>query len=272
MEYTRKELSSTECTSKMTVDETEIQSSSQDELELSSIPNPIENSTPIETDIQAELTRKFNQKRTPKSKKAKWIERGLIFTSRIFTGMHVNGLENVPSGPVIFYANHQSHLDGLAVWSSLPADRRQQVHPIAAKSYWQSSKIKRYIANEVFNALLIDREKEGRVVDPVSQMSALLEDGESLILFPEGTRGDGHEIHPFKSGLFHLAQKMPSIPLVPVYLHNLHRVLPKGSKLIVPILCQTTFGQAIEPISPTEDKFTFLARARFALEALKHDI
>lgn len=218
------------------------------------------------------LTHKLNLKRTSRSTKAKWVERGLIFTSRIFTGMHVNGLENVPTGPVIFYANHQSHLDGLAVWSSLPADRRRQVHPIAAKAYWQGSKIKRYIANEVFNALLIDREKEGRVVDPVLQMSTLLEAGESLILFPEGTRGDGYGIQPFKSGLYHLAQKMPSIPLIPVYLHNLHRVLPKGSKLIVPILCQTHFGQAIAPTTSDEDKVTFLTRAHSALEALKHDL
>lgn len=215
----------------------------------------------------------------------------LVGASRFFTGMRVRYTTELPSSPAIYYANHTSHLDGLAVWSSLPKSMRNKARPIAARDYWDSSKLKRYIANEVFNALLIDRKPETREEDPIEKMLSVLDQGDSLILFPEGTRGDGAQINQFKSGLFHLAQARPEIPLVPVYLHNLHRVLPKGSKLIVPILCKTIFGEpisfaqyrssafnstvdesvdSVQIAEHQDEKSLFLARARAALEELKH--
>lgn len=214
----------------------------------------------------------ISQSSVEKSTKAKIFEKLLICASRFFTGMSAFGEKNVPSGPVIYYANHQSHLDGIAVWSSLPAHKRKHVHPIAAKGYWGQTPLKHYIATEVFNALLIDREKETRTTDPIEEMANMLSKGESLIIFPEGTRGNGQQIEPFKSGLYHLAKLMPQVPCVPVYLHNLHRVLPKGSKLIVPILCETHFGEPLAPMHAGEEKEAFLVRAHTALEALKHAI
>src|SRR5438046_9546965 len=64
----------------------------------------------------------------------------------------------------------------------------------------------------------------------------------SLIVFPEGTRGAGPEIAPFKSGLYHLSVGKPALELVPVYLDNVYRILPKGELLPVPIACCATFG------------------------------
>ncbi|MFC0180352.1 lysophospholipid acyltransferase family protein [Thorsellia kenyensis] len=222
--------------------------------------------------IRDKILKKVEEKKAQKNVKSIFYEKLLISLCNLFTGLKASFVEPLVNGPCIFYANHQSHLDGLALWSSLPKERRIETHPIAAKSYWQGSALKEFIANDIFNALLIDREKETRNVDPIMLMASLLEVKQSLIIFPEGTRGQGEVIQPFKSGLYHLAKTSPDIPIIPVYLHNLHRVMPKGSKLIVPILCDVRFGKAIAPLGEVEEKSEFLSRAQHALEELKNAI
>lgn len=107
-------------------------------------------------------------------------------------------------------------------------------------------------------------------VNALTLMQAVLDKGESLIIFPEGTRGNGESIQDFKAGLWHLSRNNPQAQLVPIYLENLNRVLPKGSRLVVPIICSATFGPPIEPTHENEDKTEFLLRAKSALEELHH--
>ena len=141
--------------------------------------------------------------------------------------------------------------------------------PVAAADYWRGNP-RGYLATHVFNAVLLERQN----LDDIGrrqQVDLLLEalgDRYSLILFPEGTRGTGREIAPFKSGLYHLALKRPDVELVPVYLENLHRILPKGALLPVPLLSSVTFGSPIS-VLPGEDKDAFLERAREAVRALR---
>jgi 1-acyl-sn-glycerol-3-phosphate acyltransferase len=127
--------------------------------------------------------------------------------------------------------------------------------------------MRRYIAREVLHAILIDR--KGTVAPNVAteQMGEVLERGESIILFPEGTRGDGSELAPFKSGLFYLASRCPTAEMVPVYLENLSRILPKGEVLPVPLLGSVSFGTPML-LEPGEEKAAFLTRARANLLAL----
>ncbi|CAN0587534.1 unnamed protein product, partial [Ectocarpus sp. 12 AP-2014] len=121
---------------------------------------------------------------------------------------------------------------------------------------------------DVFNAVLIDRNPETRTDDPMTQMSAALKSGDSLILFPEGTRNTGQSpLLPFKSGLFHLATANPEIDMVPVWIENLNRVMPKGALVPIPLICTVTFGAAMR-LEAGEDKASFLARAESALVAL----
>ena len=165
----------------------------------------------------------------------------------------------------IYYANHTSHLDTLAVFAALPPSLRPRTHPVAALDYWGGSGLKRTIAVECLNAVLIDR-GGGHERDPLAPLADLLERGESLIIFPEGTRGTG-PVGPFKSGLFHLARRFPNAELVPVNIENLHRILPKGTWLLVPLICTLRIGAPIH-VGVGEPKDVFLARARADLIAL----
>ncbi len=166
----------------------------------------------------------------------------------------------------IYFANHTSHIDTLAIWSSLPRRLRSRTRPIAARDYWGQG-LRKYIATRGFGAVLIDRKREDSNADPLDPLRAALKEGDSLIIFPEGTRG--HDAVParFRAGLYRLAGEFPSVELVPVYLDNLHRSLPKGALLPVPMVCTVRFGAPIA-LAPGEEKEAFLERAREAVIAL----
>jgi 1-acyl-sn-glycerol-3-phosphate acyltransferase len=171
----------------------------------------------------------------------------------------------------IYFANHASHGDFVLLWAALPPYLRRRARPVAGADYWERSALRRYIAARVFRAVLIDRERREGSPDPIAQMVAALAGGDSLILFPEGTRNTTDQpLLPLKSGLFHLATQCPSVELVPVWMNNLGRVMPKGEPLPIPLLCTVTFGAPLERIEG-EDKAAVLARARAALLALRPD-
>ena len=165
----------------------------------------------------------------------------------------------------IYFANHSSHLDTIILWAAMPADLRRRVRPVAAADYWGKGAINRFIATRVLNAVLIERNARGS--DPLEPLKAALAAGDSLILFPEGTRASERLPGAFKPGLYHLAKGFPEAELVPVYLDNLRRALPKGSFLPVPISCVARFGCPIG-LLPGETKSDFLERARAAVVEL----
>lgn len=178
------------------------------------------------------------------------------------------GIEPVPQQRV-YFANHTSNGDFVLLWTALPTPLRRQTRPVAALDYWLTSPLRAFIGREVFNAVLIDRRPEARTEDPVAQMVTALDQGSSLIIFPEGQRNSSDaDLLPFKSGLYHLAKARPQVDLVPVWIANLNRVMPKGEVIPVPLICTLTFGAPIH-VEPEETKDAFLARATQALLALK---
>lgn len=177
--------------------------------------------------------------------------------------------DGLPSGPTVFFANHSSHGDFVLVWAVLPPRLRHKARPVAGADYWLKSKINSFIGRDVFNAVLIERERAMRAADPVAQMSEAIDEGSSLILFPEGTRNQTEErLLPFKSGLYHLVKARPDVALVPVWINNLNRVMPKGEFVPIPLICTVSFGNALK-ISSGEGKEDFLARMQTALSALQ---
>ncbi len=178
------------------------------------------------------------------------------------------GIEPVPRQR-IYFANHSSNGDFVLLWTALPGPLRRKTRPVAALDYWLTSPLRAFIGREVFNAVLIDRRPDARTEDPVTQMAAALDMESSLILFPEGQRNSSNAaLLPFKSGLYHLAKARPTVDLVPVWIANLNRVMPKGEVIPVPLICTLTFGAPLH-LDPDEPKDTFLIRVSHALLALQ---
>ena len=231
----------------------------------------------------------------------------LLGLVRVLTGSQARWYGCPPKAEQrIYFANHQSHADLVMIWAALPEELRSITRPIAARDYWTKSPLRQWITTAVFNAIYVERQAAtpptapaAAVVadsaqpggpdpaseappppspealraalpegDPLAPLVRALESGDSIIIFPEGTRGHGDDPQPFKSGLFRLAQMFPQVVLVPAWINNVQRVIPKGEVVPVPILCSVTFGAPIQ-LEPGEERRPFLERARRAVMALR---
>ncbi len=216
----------------------------------------------------------------------------LAFVARLITGAQGHWRGCAPKAEQrIYFANHQSHLDWVLIWAALPHELRAHTRPIAARDYWTRTPLKHWITREVFNAVYVSRTRAAAPVavvagagllgatpgatpgtdpdhdqDPLEPLVQALTAGDSLVIFPEGTRGHASEPAAFKSGLYHLAEQFPGVPLVPAWIDNVQRVMPKGEVVPVPLLCTVTFGQPLQ-LHAGEDKRAFLQRARAAVLA-----
>ncbi len=189
----------------------------------------------------------------------------LIGITRALVGAAPRWQGSAPSqAQRIYFANHSSHIDTLALWSALPLDLRRHTRPVAAADYWNTDAVRRCIAVRGLNAVFIERQRSEATKDPLAPLTEALAARDSLIIFPEGTRNLQPLPGPFKAGLFHLAERFPEVELVPVYLENLHRCMPKGTFFPVPLICTVRFGAPLARIEG-EDKTAFLERARRAV-------
>lgn len=199
---------------------------------------------------------------------AKLMSLFLLGLVRVLTGAQARWYGCPPKAEQrIYFANHQSHADLVMIWAALPEELRSITRPIAAKDYWTKSPFKKWITTAVFNAVYVDRARTADQ-DPLEPLIDALERGDSIIIFPEGTRGNAEEPQPFKAGLYNLAQKFPHVVLVPAWIDNIQRVMPKGEVVPVPILCSVTFGAPIA-LQAGEERRDFLDRARNAVIALR---
>jgi len=191
----------------------------------------------------------------------------LALIARLITGTQGHWKGCPPAAEQrIYFANHQSHFDWVLIWAALPKDLRAKTRPIAARDYWTATPFKHWLTREVFNAVFVARQRTDEQ-DPLEPLVQALNQGDSLVIFPEGTRSKGEPM-PFKSGLYHLAEQFPQVQLVPTWIDNVQRVMPKGEVVPVPILCTVTFGAPLQ-LGIEEDKAAFLERARDAVLALR---
>jgi len=169
----------------------------------------------------------------------------------------------------IYFANHASHGDFILLSACLPLGERQRTRAVAAADYWGRSRLRRFVAEDLLSSVLIQRNWTEPEQNPMTAMLEVLDQGDSLILFPEGTRNMTEEpLLGFRSGLYNLATARPRVELVPCWIENMSRVLPKGHCVPVPLLCRVVFGPPIAA-DEGEDRHAFLRRAHAALLALR---
>lgn len=194
-----------------------------------------------------------------------WFLLGLV---RVLTGSQARWHGCPPKAEQrIYFANHQSHADLVMIWAALPKELRNVTRAIAARDYWTKTPLKKWLTSAVFNVIYVSRERTAEE-DPLEPLIAALAKGDSIILFPEGTRGHAEEPQAFKAGLYNLALRFPDVVLVPAWIANVQRVMPKGEVIPVPVLCSVTFGAPVA-LQVGEERKAFLERARAAVIALR---
>lgn len=196
-----------------------------------------------------------------------WISNVLISVLRVLIGVTARW-ESPPdlSRQRIYFANHTSHMDTLAIIAALPHEARINVKPVAAGDYWGKKAFLSYLSQKGLNAVLIDRQP-GTDKNALEPIFDVVRAGHSIIFFPEGTRSCQTLPGAFKSGLFRLSEAFPDVDLVPIYLENLHRSMPKGKHFPLPIICTIRIGNPLQKIAG-EEKQPFLERARDAIVRL----
>lgn len=164
----------------------------------------------------------------------------------IILGIHVRNRHYLPSsGPAVVVANHNSHLDALALMSLFPLKRIHQVHPVAAADYFLSNQFLRWFALNVVGIIPIERKPSGKHRNVLTPVIDALDQGSILILFPEGTRGEPERMSRLKNGLGHMICERPQTPAVPIFFHGLGKCLPKGECILVPFFIDAFVGEPL---------------------------
>jgi 1-acyl-sn-glycerol-3-phosphate acyltransferase len=151
-----------------------------------------------------------------------------------FVGVRYRRRTLVPGGPCLVVANHNSHLDAAVLLSLFPLRRVAHVHPVAAADYFGKNWFRRAMAMLLMNGIPIERTSRSGA-DALQPMIQALRDGESLVFFPEGSRGEAGVVAPFRAGVGRLVQALPGLLVVPVFLTGPERIWPRGQKIPVPL-------------------------------------
>jgi len=202
----------------------------------------------------------------PRRIAARMVGHTLAFVARFITAVRADwrGIEPVDKQRV-YFANHVSNADMPMIWTVLPGHMRRKTRPVAAADYWLKNKLRAFVGPEVFNCVLVDRRPDARTEDPMENILAALDEGSSLIIFPEGNRNMTEDpLLPFRAGLYNMALARPHVDLVPTWVANLNEIMPKGEVIPLPLICTVTFGAPVHA-EDGESKDAFLERAAKAL-------
>jgi len=188
-------------------------------------------------------------------------------------GVNVTGIEHlhkIIKEPCIIVANHNSHVDTLLLLCLFTCSQILKIHPVAAADYFCNTKLKAFIFKTLLGIIPLSRKvRKASEEELFKDINDALRGGESIIIYPEGTRGEDNQIKNFKSGVAHIAKMNPTVPIVPVYINGPDRILPKGALLWVPFIADVYIS---EPVyyddTPTK---VFTERIKNEVEKLKEE-
>lgn len=175
----------------------------------------------------------------------------------IVTGVHVRGRENLSTkGASIVVSNHNSHLDTMVLMSLYPLSRLPKVRPVAAFDYFMKNKVVAWFSQNVIGIIPLKRKVSKEEGHPFAPVHKALNEGETIIIFPEGSRGEPEQMRAFKTGVSHLSKDFPEVPVVPIYIHGAGKALPKGEALFVPFIIDVFIGEPLYNQGESHREFT----------------
>lgn len=185
----------------------------------------------------------------------------------VVLGINARNREHLPQqGPAIIVANHNSHLDALALMSLFPQNVITKIHPVAAADYFFKNRWLKWLALNVVGIIPIDRNPSTSARDVLAPIFAALDRRDILIFFPEGTRGEPESFGKMKNGIASIITERTNVPVIPVFFYGLGKALPKGEIILVPFFIDAFVG---EPICWPGNRQEFMAKLNAAMGELQ---
>ncbi len=190
--------------------------------------------------------------------------------THLWLGLSVRHRERLAiRGPAIIVANHNSHLDTLALLALVPLRLVWKVRPVAAADYFLRSRCLAWFSQKVIGIIPVDRAGREEGCDPLAECHSALDRGEILLIFPEGTRGEPERMTAFRSGVARLAERHANTPVMTVFMHGLGKSLPKGTFVPVPLYIDVLLGV---PFSWTGSHESFMAKLQEVFDRLRAEL
>ena len=191
------------------------------------------------------------------------IVRPVVF---VLLGLNIRRRSILPStGPAILVANHNSHLDTMVLISLLPLRQLTNIRPVGSASHFLSTPLLAWFAKRILRIIAVQPGTGRPRHEVLAEALDALDEGNIIIIFPEGMRGEPERLGLFRSGIATLARLRPEVSVYPVYLHGLGKALPKGDSLLVPFVCDALVGQ---PMRGLRDEAQFMLRLLHKMENL----
>ena len=161
-------------------------------------------------------------------------------------GISVRGRRRLPTqGPALIVANHNSHLDALVLAALLPLRLLPRIRPAASAEYFLRGRWRSWFARQVIGIIPVATKGGTAHAEVLHEVRDALRAGDLVIFFPEGTRGEPEALGKLKSGILWLAETLPEVPIYPIRLRGLGKVLPRGAWLPVPFFCDAWVGEPL---------------------------